>query len=148
MIALIPVFGKVSNNLILMAQTDFGEARGEPWPAKLGVCHVIVNRKNAHRKEFGLTIPTIVKKPQQFSCWSKNDANFIKIHNPLKYETMDTWIECYTAALLVLKGKVKDNTGGALWYIDESIVHDPPYWVAKLELSARHGRLYFFREKK
>jgi len=122
MMASIPLpAGKDDPDVIYAAQTVYGEARGECWNAKLGVAHVIVNRRKAKRGYFGRSIRTIVQKPQQFSCW--------------------------IAARLVLRRQVKDNTGGALYYIDESIIHDPPSWLAKLELSARHGKLYFFREK-
>lgn len=140
--------GKDDPDVIYGAQTIFGEARGSPWSAKLGVGNVILNRKKAKRKCFGRSIKTIVQKPQQFSCWNHRDPNCAKIHNPLKYEDRDVWLECYIAAHLVLKGKVKDNTGGALFYIDESIVDNPPVWIGRLKLSARHGRLYFFKEKR
>jgi len=139
--------GKNDPDVIYAAQTVYGEARGECWNAKLGVVHVIVNRKKAKRRYFGRSIKTIIQKPEQFSCWRRKDVNYKKIHNPLKHESVDVWLECYMAARLVLRGEVKDNTGKALYYIDESIIDSPPAWVAKLELSAQHGRLYFFREK-
>ena len=144
----IPLPSKESNDIIFMAQTIFGEARGSSWNAKLAVANVILNRKKAKRKYFGKSIKTIVQKPQQFSCWNHRDVNRAKIYNPLKYDSVDTWLECYVAARLVLEGQVKDNTNGALYYIDESIIHDPPSWLAKLKLSARHGKLYFYRETK
>lgn len=148
MVTAIPLpTGKDDPDVIYITQTVYGEARGESWNAKLGVAHVIVNRKKAKRRYFGRSIKTIVQKPQQFSCWNHRDPNCPKIHDPLKHESVDTWLECYVAARLVLRGKVIDNTRGALWYIDESIIDDPPSWVAKLKLSAKHGRLYFFREK-
>ena len=138
---------KGNSDVIYVAQTVYGEARGEPWNAKLGVANVILNRKKAKRRYFGRSIKTVVQKPQQFSCWNYSDVNRSKIHNPLKYGSVDTWLECYVAARLVLTGKVIDNTRGALWYIDDTIIDHPPSWVAKLKLCARHGRLYFFREK-
>lgn len=148
MSAFIPLPAEKSNpDVIYAAQTVYGEARGEPWNAKLGVANVILNRKKARRRYFGRTIKTIVKKPDQFTCWSRRNVNYKKCHNPLKYDSVDTWLQCYTAALLVLRGEVKDNTNGALWYIDESIIHDPPSWLAKLKLSAQHGKLFFYREK-
>lgn len=139
--------GKDDPDVIYAAQTVYGEARGESWNAKLAVAHVIVNRKKAKRKYFGRSIKTIVQKPQQFSCWNHRDLNRSKIHDPLKHGSVDTWLECYIAARLVLRGQVKDNTGGSCWYLDDSIIDHPPVWVNKLELAARHGRLYFFREK-
>jgi len=140
--------GKNDPDVIYAAQTIYGEARGESWSAKLGVVHVIINRKKAHRYYFGYTIPNVVRKPWQFTCWHRKNINYKKIHKPLKYESVDTWLECYIAAHLVLRGQVQDNTDGALYYIDESIIHNPPSWIAKLRLSAQHGKLYFFREKK
>jgi len=149
MLAVLPLpAGKDDPDVIYAAQTVFGEARGECWNAKLGVVHVIVNRKKVKRRYFGRSIKTIVQKPQQFSCWNHRDPNRSKIHDPLKHESVDVWLECYIAARLVLRGEVKDNTGQALYYIDESIIDNPPAWVAKLELSAQHGKLYFFRERK
>lgn len=139
--------GETTTDRISLAQTILGEAAGEPWFAKLAVAHVVMNRRKAHRSYFGFSIRGIVRKPQQFSCWNRNDVNFRKIHEPIVYESVDIWLECYIAAYLVLKQKVKDNTQGAMWYIDESIINNPPNWVSKLEKCAQHGRLYFFREK-
>lgn len=140
--------GKDNSDVIYAAQTIFGEARGESWPAKLAVGNVILNRKKTKRKYFGRSIKTIVQKPQQFSCWNYRDPNYSKIHNPLKHESVDTWLECYIAAHLVLGGQVKDNTGGAMYYFDDSLLSNPPSWAARLEQSAKHGRLNFFRERK
>lgn len=148
--------GEQTTDKISAAQTAFGEARGEPWSAKLGVVFVILNRKKAHRSYFGFSIRGIVRQRNlidgiwryQFSVWNRNDPNYKKMHKPIEYESVDTWLESYMAAHLVLSGKVKDNTGGAMWYIDESIIDHPPVWVSRLEQSAQHGKLYFFREKK
>lgn len=140
--------GKTTTDKLSLAQTIFGEARGEPWSAKLAVGHVVINRKRTKRKYFGLTIRTIVRKPNQFTCWSRNDVNFKKIHRPLLYANVDVWLECYVAALLILRGKSNDNTGGAMWYFDDSLLDNPPSWAAKLEKCARHGKFTFFREKK
>ena len=149
MVASIPLpTGKDDPDVIYVAQTIFGEARGESWNAKVGVAWVIINRKEAPRYYFGYTIPNVVRKPWQFTCWRRKNVNYKKIHNPLKHESVDTWLECYIAARLVLREQVKDNTGGALYYFDDSLLDNPPFWSAKLEQSAKYGRLNFFKECK
>lgn len=157
MVTAIPLpAGKDDPDVIYAAQTIFGEARGESWDGKIGVAWTILNRKEARRSYFGRQIRTIVQKHKivggipryQFSCWNPRDVNYPKICRPLEYEDRDVWLECYVAARLVLQGEVRDSTGGAMWYFDDSLLDNPPSWSAGLEQSAKHGRLNFFRECK
>jgi spore germination cell wall hydrolase CwlJ-like protein len=80
------------HDLDVLARTLYGEARGEyaqGGPAVfIAIANVIVNRLKRGGK-YGKTITEVCLKPQQFSCWNKNDPNRILIqqegveNNPL-----------------------------------------------------------------
>ena len=62
------------NDLMIMAKTIWGEARGEGRNGQVAVAWVIRNR--AERGGwFGNTIREVCLKDQQFSCWNNNDCN-------------------------------------------------------------------------
>jgi len=104
------------NDILLMAKTIVGEGRGEPFEGKMGIAHVIMNR--LHYKDwFGSTIPQVINKPSQFSCWNKNDTNRKIASNPEKYIDNNTWEECKVAARLVYEGKIPDNVNKATHYM-------------------------------
>ena len=70
---------RISNNdLMIMAKTIWGEARGEGRYGQVAVAWVIRNR--AERGGwFGNTIREVCLKDQQFSCWNNNDCNKTQI---------------------------------------------------------------------
>jgi len=103
-------------DVLLMAKTIVGEARGESWEGKLAVAHVIMNRLKAGGW-YGSTIPQVINKPYQFSCWNKKDINRAIASKPEKHPDESAWQECQAAAKLVYEGKVKDNTRGATHYL-------------------------------
>ena len=104
------------NDILLMAKTIVGEGRGEPFEGKLGIAYVIMNRLH-YKGWFGSTIPQVISKPSQFSCWNKNDVNRKIASDPEKYVDNDIWEECKVAARLVYEERIADTTGGATHYM-------------------------------
>ena len=104
------------NDILLIAKTIVGEGRGEPFEGKIGIAHVIMNRLH-YKGWFGSTIPQVINKPSQFSCWNKNDVNRKIASNPEKYVDNDVWEECKVAARLVYNNKIADTTAGATHYM-------------------------------
>ena len=66
------------NDLIVMAKTMWGEARGEGYNGLVAVGWVIQNRCE-RGGWFGNTIREVCLKPYQFSCWNNDDCNKAKI---------------------------------------------------------------------
>lgn len=118
-----------SEDLLTMARTIFGEARGEAEDrGRQAVGWVILNRSRS-AKFRRRSITQVCLQPFQFSCWNKNDPNFNKIRS-LQPGTGDQVFEkCFAAAKLVIGGQAPDPTGGAMFYYATSI--KPPKWIAK-----------------
>ena len=70
--------GISDNDLMIMAKTIWGEARGEGRNGQVAVAWVIRNRAQCGGW-FGRTIAEVCLKDQQFSCWNHNDCNRTQI---------------------------------------------------------------------
>lgn len=130
--------------MLLYAAAIWGEARGEPYEAKVAVAWVIRNRwkKNGW---FGENLREVILKKYQFSCFNENDVNRVKLYNPLKYDPFEVWAECYEVAEKVHVGEIEDPTGGTTHYFDESLKNNPPFWREELKFVKKIGRLYFYK---
>lgn len=119
-------------DLMILARTIYGEARGELAKANGGVksleavAWVVKNR--ASQKRFGKSVSNVCLQPWQFSCWNSSDPN----RSALLGVSFDDKVfqSCYLAATNVLFGKSEDCTLGADHYHS---LHAAPYW-AKNEL--------------
>jgi uncharacterized protein (TIGR02594 family) len=126
-----PVAGATNQDVLTLARTLYGEARGEfdkqgkgDMPVE-AVANVIVNR--AARKFGGRsTVQGVCRHPWQFSCWNGNDTNRAKIMNLVKGSNA-VFDRCLNVAARVIKGEIPDHTGGALHYHATSIAK--PDWV-------------------
>lgn len=123
-----------SNEDILdLARTIYGEARGEKAIGKHAIACVILNRfKSSKGYLNGTTISETCKKNAtdrrtgrvvyQFSCWDPNDPNYKKIKDATPAELGD----CYIIAKEALEGVYKDITCGSLHYHALSV---SPWWA-------------------
>ncbi len=60
----------------IVAQTLYGECRGEPLEGQYAVAHVIFNRYiHAGAGSSRITLTDICKAPDQFSCWQPGTRN-------------------------------------------------------------------------
>jgi len=66
------------SELITMAKTVWGEARGESVKGQIAVAWVIKNRADNPRW-WGKTIEEVCLKKYQFSCWLESDPNKAKM---------------------------------------------------------------------
>jgi len=132
-------FYKNSDEMV-SALTAYGEVRGEGLDGIIGVLNVIKNRKeDEHRWSDEATGVCLQKN--QFSCWRKDDPNFEKITDiDLNNRVFQ---HCFGLAYGVLNGYIKDNTGGANHYYDESIA--PPYWADKMKVTKKAGKIVFLK---
>ena len=116
-------------DLVLLAITVWGEARGESDKGKLAVAWVICNRMRRQ----GSRISHIVLKPWQFSFWNTEDPSRWKISDidPMSA----TWLGCEAAARGALYMSQPDPTNGAEFYMNVDLVRRqhggtlPKWWA-------------------
>ena len=61
-------------DIIIMARTVYGEARGESPEGQEAVANVILNRVK-HGGWWGTSVIEVCLHPKQFSCWNDGDPN-------------------------------------------------------------------------
>ena len=66
--------GTSQNDIIIMAKTIWGEARGEDYQGQVAVGWVIRNRCE-EGGWFGNSIREVCLKPYQFECWNSDNCN-------------------------------------------------------------------------
>ena len=78
----------------------FGEARSCSDEEKRAIASTVVNRVR-NRGWYGNTVREVVFKPAQYSCFNRADPNFVKLHDPQRYDA-DSFARCLTVADEVL----------------------------------------------
>jgi len=130
------------NDVLALARTIFGEARGEPDAGKEAVAHVVINRVNSHR--FANTVEGVCLQPSQFSCFNQGDANRPVIMAQTLNSTNSGFMECIALANRVISGAAADNTGGATHYYDFKMIAAPS-WTIGATLTVQIGSHRFFK---
>jgi uncharacterized protein (TIGR02594 family) len=130
------------DDLLTMARTLYGEARGEERPGIEAVASVIMNRFNSPR--YPNTIAGVCLQPWQFSCWNRNDPNRRKIVN-LQPNADAEMAVCMAVAQEAASGLLADRTNGALHFHAVGIAR--PSWVLRSlgAISMTIGRHVFYR---
>ena len=125
----------VNTNLLHLAKTIYGEARGESIETMLAVGWVIRNRLQS--KRHGNTYKDVVLQPKQFSCWNKDDPNYKVIKGVIKGRL---WEVCIGVAIIVMQSTEKHNpVMGVCHYYDKSLDSNPPYWADDGEFMTVYG---------
>ena len=117
----------------VLAQTLWGEARGDGLEGIEAVACVIMNRFRAkkwftgYKMENGVKIAGIretCQKRFQFSCWNNNDVNYQKL---LRVDENDaSFVRCLNVAKKAIAGKMTDFTNNATFYHTKNI---KPKWA-------------------
>ncbi|MBP5398890.1 MAG: cell wall hydrolase [Alphaproteobacteria bacterium] len=117
----------------VLAQTLWGEARGDGLEGIEAVACVIINRFRAkkwftgYKMENGVKIAGVKETCQkrfQFSCWNKNDPNYQKL---LRVDENDaSFVRCLNVAKKAIAGKMTDFTNNATFYHTKNI---KPKWA-------------------
>lgn len=130
--------------ILYIAATIYGEARGEYHPGKVGVGWVIRNRAQ-NPAWWGKSIVGVCTKPYQFSCWNNNDPNSGMVKKIARNAAgvLDDPVvqQCMRAALEVLQGK-RDPVGGADHYHTLSI---SPAWRDDSKCIGAVGHHQFYK---
>ncbi|MCX7342716.1 MAG: cell wall hydrolase [Proteobacteria bacterium] len=131
-------------DLMILARTIYGEARGELSKPGGGmqsleaVAWVVKNR--ALQKRFGKSISNVCLQPWQFSCWNQSDPNRPKL---LSTNFDDKIFQtCFLAATNVVFGNVADCTFGADHYHS---LHVNPYWSKNAAPTAQIANHLFYK---
>lgn len=127
------------NDLFVLAQTIYGEARGEGPSGMYAVGCVIFNRWTKRKQV--KTLAEICKQPYQFSCWNADDPNRDLLLNQNR-KLDPAFINSLQEAIFVLReGKHADITKGATHYHSQHIM---PYWAKGKEPCAKIGNHWFY----
>jgi len=128
------MFKHDEEDLMVMARTVWGEARGESEDGQLAVAYIILNRARNFKGRKGMfgngTIKSVCFAYKQFSCWNKDDPNYNKI---LKLDQSDKEYSAIKKICFnVLLGKLHDITRGSTHYYAKSMKKEP-YWAKNIE---------------
>lgn len=127
---------------VILAQTAWGEARGEGQAGIQAVMNCIVNRSKKP-KWWGKTISEVCQKPFQFSCWNVNDPNshLLAQLDPAKDKIYKL---CLEMAKRACSGALVDLTNGATHY-HEKHMRPAPAWVSSLKYTCTIGNHSFYK---
>ncbi len=129
-----------ADDLTAMAQTAWGEARGDGLMGMLGVLWVIHNRTKDSR--WPDSVELVCKQEHQFTAWNPGNPNREKMLNVTRNHPL------YEAALGMAKSILEecdtyDPTSGANHYYAGYIKR--PDWAKDMTFVARIGEHFFFR---
>ena len=126
---------KLDDNLLYLAKTIYGEARGESIETMFAIGWVIRNRVQA--KRYGSTYKDVVLQLKQFSCWNKDDHNYKVIREVVKGRI---WEVCIGVAIVVMQSVEKHNPViDVRHYYDKSLDSNPPFWAEDGEFVSVYG---------
>lgn len=166
--------GQFSQEVKILANTMWGEARNLGTEGMNAVGHVIKNRAEADTPRFGDGIKGVALKPKQFSCWNVSDPNREKIaemrriegyfktkqpppgeesfeswekkfKNSSQFLEYRAWLEAYDLAKKIILNKSADPTKGALFYHTKG-VH--PYWAKGIRPLTSDATHIFYNKTK
>ena len=86
----------------------------------------------------------VCQKPYQFSCWNKNDPNFLFLSGARQIPFREL-AQARIAADQVIDGKVQDPTNGATHYYALAM-KTPPAWAVKARQTLKLGGHVFFKD--
>ena len=130
----------------ILARTLWGEARGESLAGQIAVAWTIRNRVSDGKAKswWGEGYAGVCLAKWQFSCWNKNDPNYVYLSGskPIPFRE---FAQAQIAADQVIAGKVPDPTGGATHYY-ATAMKNAPAWAAKATQTLKLGGHVFFKD--
>lgn len=119
-------------DVLLLALNVYYEARGEGITGKAAVAHVTLNRVKDGR--WPPSLSAVIMQPGQFS-WTRN---------PPKIEDWDALKASVVVAAKAMSGKLKDRTGGALYFHAARL--GEPEWAQGLTRLSQIGSHTFYAD--
>lgn len=133
------------NDLMVLARTIYGEARGEldrndgGLKSLQAIAWVVKNRM--HQGRFGASVSDVCLQPRQFSCWNEDDPNRTHILNST-FENKILQV-CFLTAAHVLFGDTADCTDGADHYHSARI--KTPHWAKDAKPTKKIANHIFYK---
>lgn len=135
-------------DILVLAKTIGGEARGESYEGQVAVGWCIRNRVELDLNQddkpdwWGEGITAVCMKPFQFSCWNPGDPNL----SIIRFSSLiDLWlVRAFGIACLVISGDLPDYSRGATHYYDKRMALLPG-WAEDKTPTAEIGHHRFFR---
>lgn len=137
---LLTVFQGREAEVRILAQTIWGEARGEPVSGQEAVACVVINRVRLPRW-WGRSVTEVCQKPGQFSCWNADDPNRGKL-DMLSHDD-PAFATALRIARRALAGVLADPTRGATHYHALAV---SPRWARRHAPSAQIGNHVFYND--
>ena len=128
------------SDVLVMAQTVWGEARGETKEGQYAIAHVIKNRLDSKWWFSADTLEGVCKKKWQFSCWNKGDPNKEKMEQ-LTHGDIKDFVDI---ANNVLDGLHDSNVGKATHYYADYI--SEPKWAEGKTPITKIGVHHFYED--
>lgn len=142
-----------ADQVMVLARTLWGEARGEDRLGREMVASVIMNRVNLDLGRdgkpdwWGEGVVAVCLMPWQFSCWLAGDPNRAKLMAVTEADPV--FRDCVEIARAAIAGRLPDATGGATHYLNVPLVlktaNKLPVWATDANRTAAHGRHTFYR---
>lgn len=129
-----------NKDVLILARTIYGEARGEGERGMQIVANIVMNRV-AEETWYGDGVQGVCLKDKQFSCWNIGDPNRAKIINiePGDNSVFDL---AYDIAARAVAGELPDLTSGGNHYHTKSI---NPYWAKSMAVAGSYGDHIFYK---
>ena len=124
----------MTNALLIVALTLFGEAAGEPLEGKRAVASVIWNRAGGDPS----ALVAVCRAPRQFSCWNDGAAPRV----PRDAPSRRAWAVCADIAGDMVAGTFVPTTC-ATHYHNTTV---RPRWAERMREIDRIGRHRFYHE--
>lgn len=134
-----PHFG--AEELLVMAKTIYGEARGEDREGQRAVGHVILNRFKL-RPKYGADLAGVCLKKDAFEAWSEDNPNLGRMRN-VGLSNSHVLRVCMISALEALSEY--DFTQGSTYYHAKDI-EQVPKWAFGHAPIYSHGNHLFYND--
>lgn len=121
-----------------LTQAIIFESTTESKAGKQGVANVIINRTKSG--DYPTTVCKVVSQKSQFSYYPKRKNSVIAISK----EEWQNYYESALIAVMALNGKLKDNTNGALFYVNVNETKNCP-WIPKMKKTIKIDHHTFFK---
>lgn len=129
------------DDIMTMARTVYGEARGEDIKSMRAVVHVILNRVKRGGRDH--TPAAACLRRYQFSCWNENDPNRHKIRSIDMSNSL--FRKCFMCVMIALYDDENgvDITHGATHYHNANM-DEYPYWAKGRTPLVSIGPFHFY----